>query len=90
MSIDTAEIEKALSALPDIPPQIDSWEVESGLDWTDDPAVWVWALLRDENIDPAVQRSLRHTIRAAVLQRTGNDIAVYIRFRPASEPAWVS
>ena len=90
MPLDTAEIEKALSALPDIPPQIDSWEVESGHDWTDDPAVWVWALLRDENIDPAVQRSLRHTIRAAVLQRTGDEIAVYIRFRPGSGPAWVS
>ena len=90
MSIDTAEIERALSALPDIPPQIDSWEVESGLDWTDDPAVWVWALLRDENIDATIRRSLRKTIRALVHQRTGNEIGVYIRFRPASEPSRVS
>ena len=85
MSISTRKVEEALTALRDPPVQIDSWHVETGNDWTDDPAIWIWGILDDRNINANAQLNLRKIIRDRVREIAGSDISVYIRFRAASE-----
>ena len=90
MSISATEIEEALTALPDLPVQIDSWHIETGNDWTDDPAIWIWGMLDDKNINAAAQLDLRKIIRDLVRKIAGSEISVYIRFRAASEVSHAS
>ncbi len=87
MSIDTAAIEADLARLSDLPAKIDAWHVESGTDWTDDPAIWIWGILKDADIDTDTHAALRASILAAVRQHTDPEIGVFIRFRATSEPA---
>ena len=85
MHLSATDIEEALRGLPGLPVQVDSWLVETGTDWTDDAAVWVWGILPDPKIDTATQFALRKAIRGAVREHTGNDIGIYIRFRSTSD-----
>lgn len=87
MPIDTAALEATLARLGDLPVQIDSWHVETGTDWTDDPAIWIWGILHDADIDTDTHAALRAVILGAVRQETDPDIGVFIRFRAASEMA---
>ena len=87
MSLSATDIEQALRGLPDLPVEVDSWLVETGTDWTDDAAVWVWGILPDAQIDTATQFALRKAIRGVIRELAGNDIGIYIRFRSTSELA---
>lgn len=51
MIADTASIRSRLEGLQDLPTPVESWVVEEGLDWMDNPAVWVWALLDYDGAD---------------------------------------
>ncbi len=51
MIADTASIQSRLEGLQDLPTPVESWVVEEGLDWMDNPAVWVWALLDYDDAD---------------------------------------
>ena len=42
MEMTAAAIESALGKLTNLPTPVSGWEVKTGLDATDDPAVWVW------------------------------------------------
>jgi len=57
----------------------------------DAPAVWVWALLEDEEVGFAARSRLRDRVRECVRQKAGDAVwaAVwaYVRFRDASEMA---
>lgn len=67
MTSTTAEaIESALDALRESPTSVSSRRVETGLDSTDDPAVWVWAMLEDEEADVDTGDRLRDVVRDAV------------------------
>lgn len=90
IAINTTEIEKALTALLDAPVQVDSWHIETGNDWNDDPAIWIWGILDDKNINAAAQLNLRKIVRDLVQKIAGSDISVYIRFRAASEVSHAS
>ena len=83
----TAEsIEFALAELRELPTQVSAWQVETGPDATDDPAVWVWIMLEKEGVDFQTRSQLREIVRNQVRNQTKDDSWVYVRFRSASEP----
>ena len=71
--------------LKELPTPVSSWHVETGRDWTDDPAVWVWAMLKDEEVEFAKRSRLRSMIRDLIDDMTDSSMLVYVRFRGASE-----
>ena len=81
MTVSATDIEQALWRLSDLPVHVDSWLVETGLDWTDDDAVWVWGIRPDPKTDTVTRSALRTVIRSVVHEHAGNDIGIYIRFR---------
>ena len=85
MDITANTIEAALRQLPELPTPVSSWHVETGPDSTDDPAVWVWAMLRDDDVEFAKRSRLRSMIRDLVQEKAGSFMLVYVRFRGASE-----
>ena len=78
-----AAIRTALEALRNLPTPVSGWEVETGPDSTDDPAVWVWVYLRDEEVDFETRTRLREMVRNRIGRETSDW--VYVRFRGASE-----
>ena len=87
MEIEAADIESALRKLRRLPTPVSGWEVETGSDSTDNPAVWVWAYLTDEEVDFETRSRLRDLVRDLVRRKTESRIWVYVRFRGASEAA---
>ncbi|MDE0704146.1 MAG: hypothetical protein F4114_04390 [Rhodospirillaceae bacterium] len=87
METTATEIEAALDELPGLPAWVSGWQVETGLDWVDDPAVWVWVLLEDEEVEAAALDRLQEVIRDRVRLLTGPAVWAYVRFRGASEMA---
>lgn len=85
MDMTANAIEAALRQLPELPTPVSSWHVETGSDSTDDPAVWVWAMLRDDEVEFAKRSLLRSIIRDLVHETAGSSMLVYVRFRGASE-----
>lgn len=85
MTITVAEIQSVLNEIGNLPTRVSGWLVETGLDWTDEPAVWVWALLEDDEVDFDIRSRLRDMVRKKVRGRTGPAVRVYVRFRGASE-----
>jgi hypothetical protein len=67
------------------------WRVVVGSDWTNELAVWVWIILRDEYMAvvwPIETRDeMRSIVRSIVQDSTQVPIHVYIRFRTESEEA---
>ena len=86
MSATPETIKSALGALSGLPTPVSSWLVETGIDAADDPAVWVWAMLDEEDVDLDTGERLRDIVRDAVRGVTGDDRWVYVRFRSASDP----
>ena len=85
MDINASTIEAALRQIPELPTPVSSWHVETGHDSTDDPAVWVWAMLKEDDVEFAKRKRLRSIIRDLVEERMNPSTLVYIRFRGASE-----
>ena len=82
----TAEtIESALAELRELPAEVNSWQVETGPDATDDPAVWVWVTLEVEDVDFQTRSQLREIVCNQVRRETNDGSWVYVRFRSASE-----
>ena len=86
MEITATEIKSDLDKLSALPARVSGWEVETGIDAADEPAVWVWALLEDEEVDAET------LFRPGILVRdpspaAGPAIWAYVRFRGASEMA---
>ena len=85
MSATAQAIESALAELRGLPADVRSWQVETGPDATDDPAVWVWVMLEDEEVDFQTRSRLREMVRNQVRHETNDGSWVYVRFRGASE-----
>ena len=83
MVADTASIRAQLEDLHDLPTPVRSWLVEEGLDATDDPAVWVWALVERDDADPETLRRLKAIAREVVHHATG--LWAYVLIRGADE-----
>ena len=85
MDISAKSIEQALQSLPWLPTPVSEWQIRTGPDWTDDPAVWVRAVLRDDDVDFDTRHLLRRMIRERVCEEAGPEVLVYVRFPRASE-----
>ena len=85
MDTNASAIEAALRQIPELPTPVSSWHVETGHDSTDDPAVWVWAMLKEDDVEFAKRMRLRSIIRDLVEEKIDPSTLVYIRFRGASE-----
>ena len=80
-----AEIRAELQRLQDLPTPISDWDVETGEDSTNDPAVWVYVILEREDVNYATMSEIRHRVRKSVETLTKKQRWVYIRFRTALE-----
>ena len=85
MGVTAATIESALGELQDLPTPVSSWRVETGEDWANDPAVWVWAMLAEEGVDYEKRSLLRKMVRDLVRRQIEVQGWVYVRFRSAAE-----
>ena len=83
MVADTASIRAELEGLHNLPTPVRSWLVEEGLDATDDPAVWVWALIERDDADADTLRRLKAIAREVVRDATG--LWAYVLIRGADE-----
>ena len=77
-------IESDLKELQELPTPVASWQVETGPDATDDPSVWVWVMLEEDDVDRGTRENLRDIVRKAVRRRDATSW-VYVRFRGARE-----
>lgn len=84
MNADTTAIRSELEQMPDLPTPVRSWLVKNGLDATDEPAVWVWALIEDQNADADSLERLETMAWELVRRRTG--LWAYVLIRGADEP----
>lgn len=89
MDITPELVEAELEKLRDLPTPIAWWEVETGPDWTDDPAVWVWPVLERRGVDFDTRDRLRRRVRETVFdlarRERENVVWVYVGFRGAWE-----
>ena len=83
MVADTASIRAQLEGLRNLPTPVRSWLVKEGLDSTDDPAVWVWALVEPADADVDTFRRLKAMVRKVVRDTTG--LWAYVLIRGADE-----
>ena len=83
MVADTASIRAELEGLHNLPTPVREWRVEEGLDATDDPAVWVWAMIEDDEVNAEMLRQLKALARNVVRDATG--LWAYILIRRADD-----
>ena len=83
MVADTASIRAELTGLHNLPTRVREWRVEEGLDATNDPAVWVWAMIEDDDVDADTLQRLKTMARNVVRDATG--LWAYILIRGAVE-----
>ena len=87
----TAELD---SRLTDLPTPVSEFQVRTGLDSIDDPAVWVYVILEKDDVDFETRTTLRKLVRDTIQaipdpRCVGEEdtVWVYVRFRTASEVA---
>ena len=85
-----AIIEAALQELraEPLPMPLEAWHIESGPDWSGDPAVWVWILLRETNApDPDIDNlfELQNIVHERVKNLVDDDSFVYVRIGDVSD-----
>lgn len=85
MQIAETEIRAALDTLQDLPTPVSDWLVETGTDSTDDPAVWVWAILPDDKTDIETRIAVRDRVFDFIRERSDTPVYVYVRFRTVAE-----
>ena len=82
------QVRQRLLAIPTTPPDaLAGFELREGLDSTDDPALWVYVIVRDEKIEALWPdwSQLRQRIRDAVSEIAGEQVNCYIRMWAESE-----
>ncbi len=70
MTADTATIRSTLEDLTGLPVPIHGWDIREGVDSTDDPAVWVWAVIEEDDFNREVSLEITDTVRAALRSAT--------------------
>ena len=83
MPANVADIRAKLEQLTDLPVPVRAWLVEEGLDATDDPAVWVWALIGSDDLDPDRMTRLKSMARNVV--RNASGLWAYVLVRGVDE-----
>ena len=88
MTTATANIRSVLENLVDLPTPVRAWHVATGLDATDDPAVWIWAVIERKDVDAETLARLKDMVRERVRHETdGRWAYVLVRGAWESEPA---
>ncbi len=80
-------LQAKLEGLNNLPTPVRAWRVEQGLDATDDPAVWIWAMIDQSEADADTLRQLKAMARDVVrdVVRDGTDLWAYVLVRGADE-----
>ena len=81
------DIRAELEKLTDLPVPVRAWLVEEGLDATDDPAVWVWALIEPDDLDADRVASLTSMVGDFVRNASGGWAYVLVRGVDETEAA---
>lgn len=79
-------LEKIESA--DMPAAVNDWQVQVGQDSTNDLAIWVWAILQNDDVNLQDREKLREIIRQRINNEFGHEEStpwIYVRFRTDSE-----
>ena len=87
MPANVANIRTELEQLTDLPVPVRAWVVEEGLDATDDPAIWVWALIESDDLDPDRMTRLKSMARDVVRDAFGLWAYVLVRGVDETEAA---
>lgn len=66
MTDDTATIRSTLEDLTGLPVPVHGWDIREGLDSTDDPAVWIWAVIDEDDFDGETSLQVTDAVQAAV------------------------
>jgi len=84
-------IETVLEQL-ELPPIVDSWQMEIGLDSTEEVAVWVWVILTRDDTDFSTRDEIRRQVEEAIAAVTTTETLlglespwIYVRFRTVAE-----
>ena len=85
MQFADAEIRTALDRIDNLPTEVSDWVVETGADTDDDPAVWVWAILPDDQVDIATRIAVRDRVFDYIRDRSDTPVWVYVSFRTVAE-----
>ena len=90
MKIDIEKIEGTLENLRRdagaLPFPVHSWRVETGLDVTDDPAVWIWVTLEDDEAFASGNTIKRIELTEKVVDRVWDD---YWDGRDVDDGYWI-
>ena len=85
MQTANTEIKAALAQLGPLPTPVADWLVETGTDSADEPAVWVWAVLQNDEVALDTRLQIRDMILDFLREKSETPIWVYVNFRTASE-----
>lgn len=85
MKFANTEIRTALSEYNPSPTPVSDWLVETGTDSVDDLAVWVWAVLPDENTDLDTRIEIRNRVLRFIRQHSDIPVSVYVSFKTVAE-----
>ena len=84
MTADAATIRSTLEDLTGLPVPIHGWDIREGLDSTDDPAIWVWAVIEEDDFSRDVSLEITDKVRAA-LRKAAPDHWPYVSIRGVHE-----
>ena len=85
MQFANTEIRAALDQIEGLPTAVSDWVVETGADSDDDDAVWVWAILPDDQVDIETRIAVRDRVFDYIRDRSDTPVWVYVSFRTVSE-----
>ena len=74
-----------MGKLSDLPTPVDGWIVKTGIDSADEEAVWVWAILKEDEVEFNKIEELESIITKQVKEIAGSNTTAYVRFRGVSE-----
>ena len=85
MQFANTEIRNALNDLASLPTPVSDWLVEIGTDSADEPAVWVWAVLPDDDTDLDTRIEIRDRVFDFIREQSEVPVWVYVSFKTQAE-----
>ena len=85
MQSDETKIRSILAELTSLRADVSNWIVQTDVDSTDEPAVWVWAVLPDEKTDLDTRIRIRDVVFDYIRKRSDIPIWVYVSFKTEAE-----
>ena len=85
MKLVDTEIRAALNELPALPTEVCDWRIKTGIDSTDEPAAWIWAVLPDEQADFDTLIQIRDLVLSHFREQREAPFEVYVSFNTVGE-----